>query len=176
MKPRKRRDWIFDDFFRDFEEEFKEMEEDIARIFEDAQRATKDRGESKPFIYGFSVDLGPNGEPRIERFSNVPAADEDEQPLDDAPEPLVDVIESETDIKVVAEIPGVSKEDISLSVAEDTLDIDVNTAARVFHKTVALPVKVLPDVSKAAYRNGVLEVSLARADENRGSSYRLTIE
>jgi len=176
MKPRKRRDWIFDDFFRDFEEEFKDLEEDIARIFEDAQRATKEKGESQPFIYGFSVNLGPNGEPKIERFSNVPAAGEEQQPLDEAPEPLVDVIESEKDVKVVAEIPGVSKEDIGLAVSEDSLDIDVNTAALTFHKSVPLPVKVKPDVSKAAYRNGVLEVTLARLEEDRGSSYRLNIE
>jgi HSP20 family molecular chaperone IbpA len=56
------------------------------------------------------------------------------------------------------------------------LDIDVNTAALVFHKSVPLPLKVRPDVSKAAYRNGVLEVTLARLSEDRGSSYRLSID
>ncbi|MCS7114135.1 MAG: hypothetical protein RMJ15_03975 [Nitrososphaerota archaeon] len=43
---------------------------------------------------------------------------------------------------VVAELPGVEKEDIKLYGSEDTLTITVDTPQRKYHKEVSLPAKV----------------------------------
>lgn len=175
MKPKKYTNWIFDDIFRDFEEEFREIEEDIARIFGEVRKVPKENKGIKPFIYGFAVNLGPDGEPRIERFSNI-NTDYDDKTIDDNIEPLVDVIELEKDIRVVAEIPGVSKEDINLNAGQETLEIRVDTANVRFHKVVSLPTKVMPENAKASYKNGVLEVVLPRLQESGDSSKRISIE
>jgi HSP20 family protein len=175
MSPWKKRDRFFDDFFRDFEEEFRNIEENVSRIFEDASRMTGKPGESNPLIYGFSMRVGPEGEPRIERFGNIPM-DRGEQRIADEREPLIDVIEKDSDITVVAELPGIEKEDISLNVSEDTLEVDVDTATRRYHKRLQLPAKVKPDVTKSTYKNGVLEVRLGRAEKKRKKSVRINVE
>ncbi|MDW8023114.1 MAG: Hsp20/alpha crystallin family protein, partial [Nitrososphaerota archaeon] len=57
-------------------------------------------------------------------------------------EPLVDLVETNDEIHVVAELPGVEKEDIKLYSSEDTLTITVDTPQRKYHKEVSLPAKV----------------------------------
>ncbi|MBN2014430.1 MAG: Hsp20/alpha crystallin family protein [Candidatus Altiarchaeota archaeon] len=171
MKPKKGRDWLFDDFFRDFEEEFRRIEEDLSRILEGSLSEDK---LGKPVVYGFSINVSPDGEPRIERFGHVPR--EGEPLVSDEREPLVDVIETEKEIRVVAELPGVEREDISLKVSGDVLEIDVDTAARKYHKQLFLPVRVKEDVTKATYKNGVLEVRLSPAGPRRSPSFRVNID
>lgn len=172
MKPRKKKDWLFDDFFRDFEEEFRRIEEDLSRILEEGFSVEGKTG--KPMVYGFSVNIGPDGEPRIERFGHVPR--EGEPSVSDEREPLVDVIETEKEIRVVAELPGVEKEDIALSVSGDVLEINVDTATRKYHKRLFLPARVEEDVTKATYKNGVLEVRLSPVGPRRDRSFRVNID
>ncbi len=77
-------------------------------------------------------------------------------------EPLVDTIDENGTIKVVAEVPGVGKEDVNLECAESVLIISVDTENRKYYKEVELPSTVDPESAKASYRNGVLEVTLTK--------------
>ena len=74
----------------------------------------------------------------------------------------MDVYEEEDSIKVVAEVPGVDKNDINLNVTEKKLIISVDTPQRKYYKEVDLPAEVDPQSSKATYKNGVLEVVLKK--------------
>lgn len=96
--------------------------------------------------------------------------------------PRVNVAESDRDVVVTAELPGVDERDISVSLHGDLLSIsgDVNEeqtergrrwtkTERVtgrFERSVQLPASVLADQVKATYKRGVLSVTLAK-DENR---------
>ncbi len=177
MRRKKRKDWFFDDFLRDFEEEFREIEADLSHIFEEAERRFIELGEAKNVVYGFSVHVGPDGEPKIERFSNLHSEDK-HVPIseDDDYEPLVDIIEGEKDLKVVAEIPGVLKEDICLNVSEDCIEINVDTNSCKYNQRLDLPAKVVPKVACATYKNGVLDVSLTRVSETGGDFFRVNID
>ena len=91
-------------------------------------------------------------------------------------EPLVDVIEEKASIKVVAELPGVEKEDIKLNATEDMLTISVDTPQRKYYKEVILPAKIDPKSAKATYKNGVLEVKLAKKEvpkEEKGEPIKI---
>lgn len=68
---------------------------------------------------------------------------------------------------MVAELPGVEKNDINLQCSENDLTISVDTSQRKYHKTMELPVSVNPDTPKASYKNGVLEVILKRQKPGR---------
>jgi HSP20 family protein len=82
-------------------------------------------------------------------------------------EPLVDIVETNGEIHIVAELPGVEKKDIKLHGTEDTLTISVDIPQRRYFKEVKLPAKVsLKDV-KTEYKNGVLEVKLSKAGDER---------
>lgn len=123
-----------------------------------------------PFVYGYSMTIGPDGKPNVQEFGNVkpsrrPGAFGIEQPAlepKETREPLVDVINEPAQVRVVAELPGVEKTDIKTSITEDALTIRVDSATQKYFKEVQLPAGVDPDSSKASYNNGVLEITLRK--------------
>ncbi|MHA2301486.1 MAG: Hsp20/alpha crystallin family protein, partial [Candidatus Thorarchaeota archaeon] len=78
-------------------------------------------------------------------------------------EPLVDVIDEDGEIVVVAELPGVEKDELKVRVKGKTLTIDVDNPQRPYHKEINLPAKVRKEDAKSSMRNGVLEVRLKKA-------------
>lgn len=78
--------------------------------------------------------------------------------------PLVDVVEKENEIKVIAELPGVNKEDIKVRVNGNKLIISAKSEDRQYYTEVELPAEVDEKSAKAVYRNGVLEVTLQKKE------------
>lgn len=130
----------------------KMVDEDFKNFFEGVEPG-------KPFVKGFAVTFGPDGEPRFNEFGNRFG-----ERISDEREPLTDVIESENVISVTVEIPGVEKKDIDISVTEETLEINVDTPQRKYHKKLYLPAKVKPETTKATYKNGVLDVEIEKKE------------
>ncbi len=168
--PRKAlRKWL-GDFFPD--EVFKNLDEMMDQLFKemseggvfDPQRINEfmqSSGDISPFVFGFSVRVGPDGKPVIQRFGNRPAPDG----LRMTPElePLVDVIEEDDEVIVVAELPGVEHDQVKVKVKGTTLTIDVSNPDRPYHKSIQLPAKVKKEKARSSMRNGVLEVRLKKA-------------
>lgn len=159
---RRRRDREEDDFediwdwdpFRDFDEILRKMMRDIESAFRFGEL-----GETKPIVRGFSIRIGPDGKPEIREFGTKPLIKE--TGIEER-KPLVDVIETDNEVQVIAEMPGVRKEDIELKATERSLEIRAEGENRKYHETVSLPVEVDPDSAKARYNNGVLEVTLTK--------------
>jgi len=179
------RDWLFgdvDDIFREMEEmmqrEFKEfttkLPKDLIR-----ERRLPDGSTVKewgPFVYGYSMTIGPDGKPQIREFGNVKPSMKPEVPfgpkrpsvdIKEEREPLVDVIGTDSEVKVVAEVPGVEKKDIKLFATEKALTISVDTPDRKYYKEVELPTSIDPKTARSVYKNGVLEVTLTKAKEEK---------
>jgi HSP20 family protein len=76
----------------------------------------------------------------------------------------VDVVETDSEIRVVVELPGVEKSDIKLHGTEDSLEISVDTPQYKYYKEVTLPAKVRVKEAKSSYKNGVLEVVFPKAE------------
>lgn len=152
--------------FWDFDlgDEFRMLEEEMNRFFEEAEKqaSREEPGEHGPFIYGFSMKIDPEGKPTIREFGNVPS--KLKLPTGER-EPLIDVIESENDVKVIAEIPGVEKNEIKLKTTEEELEVRVDNKERKYSKEVALPCKVKPETAEASYKNGILEVRIEKAEK-----------
>jgi HSP20 family protein len=189
---RKRGWWPFSRrwMFEDVDKIFMQMEEIMQREFKQAsekapkelvrERTLPDGRKVKewgPFVYGYSMTIGPEGEPQIREFGNFRPETRRGKPrvtIKERREPLVDVLETNGQIRVVAELPGVEKRDIKLHGTADTLTISVNTAERKYHKEVKLPAKTNPKTAKSFYKNGVLEVTLAKAEEQpQGESIKI---
>jgi HSP20 family protein len=95
--------------------------------------------------------------------------------------PAMDVYEDKDNVYLRAELPGMRKEDIDLSLHEGSLSIsgerkseenfenaEVYRAERFFgrfQRTVSLPTPVATDKVKAQYRDGILTVTLPKAEE-----------
>jgi HSP20 family protein len=95
--------------------------------------------------------------------------------------PAVDIWEDKDNLVLMFEIPGIRDKDVHVSITEDRLtvrgerrfDRDVKNESyhrleRVygkFERNVQLPMPVQSDKVKAVYRDGVLEISLPKAEE-----------
>jgi HSP20 family protein len=75
---------------------------------------------------------------------------------------LVDVFEEEREVVIVAELPGVKKEDVQIHATKDNVRISVDTLECKYHKGLALPVSTNPGSAVATYRNGVLQIRLKK--------------
>ena len=111
----------FDEFSKAFGS-FRGMDEmmnDLMRnLFSSGARIEKGR----PFVYGFSMKSGPDGKPMIQEFGNVKPGAKNPV-ISDAREPMVDIVERDKDIIVIAELPGVNKGDIDLGATANSLEI-----------------------------------------------------
>ncbi|MFP4558145.1 MAG: archaeal heat shock protein Hsp20, partial [Archaeoglobaceae archaeon] len=149
--------------FEDFEEIYERVLKEFTQNFKNPQLGTR------PYVWGFSVKVGPDGEPEIKEFGNRPGLDE-EQPTEEvedahiegARRPLIDVMEGEEEVNIIAEMPGVNKEDIHVDASENNVEITAETEDRKYHEVVELGTEILPDTAKAKYNNGVLEIVFKR--------------
>jgi len=97
--------------------------------------------------------------------------------------PACDVFEDKDAVKIVAEVPGVPAEDVKISLENNILTIRgekkqqaeernerVHRYERsygVFERSFALPSTVDPDKIQAGYQNGVLTVTVPKAEKAR---------
>ena len=112
-------------------------------------------------VFGFSVKSAIGGKPIVEPFGNIKKTPQGPK-VDEEREPITDVFDEKEEIKVYAEMPGVSKEDIKLDLKEDILDISAHTGDRKYHKEVLLPAKLKAENMTSSYTNGMLEVKIKK--------------
>lgn len=110
-------------------------------------------------VFGFSVKTALGGKPVVESFGNIKKTAKGPV-VEEIREPITDVFDEEKEIRVYAEMPGVSREDIDLDLKEDILEISAQSGDRKYHKEVLLPAKVKPDSLNFNYKNGILEVRM----------------
>ena len=75
-------------------------------------------------------------------------------------EPIVDVFEEGQNIRVMAELPGVSENDVKLNIESNTLIISTADSTRKYYKRIELPKHVKKEAIEYSCKNGVLEVKL----------------
>jgi HSP20 family protein len=178
------RGWGFEDIDRVFREMEKMMEEEFKTF---TSRVPKDYVKERklpdgttvhewgPFVYGYSMKIGPDGKPEIREFGNVKPSRLGPRVKEER-EPLVDIIETDGEVHVVAELPGVEKSDIKLHGTEDILTISVDNPQRKYYKEVTLPAKVNIKEAKTQYKNGVLEVTLPKIKEKKTKGEPINID
>jgi HSP20 family protein len=172
---RKRRDWddIFDEFFgREFEF-FDEIMEKMLRDIDEFFRIASS-GEMKPFVRGFSIRIGPDGKPEIKEFGTKPEAIRKEG-IEER-KPLIDVMETDEEVHVIAEMPGVNKEDIDVNASETSVEIRAEGESRKYFEVVDLPCEVIPESAKARYNNGVLEIIFKKKHPKKEEKKKIKVE
>lgn len=97
--------------------------------------------------------------------------------------PRVDVVDRDEDVLIRAELPGVKKEDLDISMADDRVTIQAKTSHEeaeekgsyyrkelsrgMFSRTVVLPCAVQGDKSKATFSDGVMELVLPKVEPTK---------
>ena len=106
--------------------------------------------------------------------------------------PAVDIYDSKDNVMVKADIPGMKKDEIDVSVHRDTLIIkgekkreketkesDFVRTERYygsFNRAIRLPSEVQADKVNAAYKNGVLELVLPKKEESKPKQLKIDIK
>jgi HSP20 family protein len=106
--------------------------------------------------------------------------------------PFVDIAETKDDIVVKAEVPGMTKEDISISLSDNVLTLrgekkkekeeNGKTFYRMernwgsFARSFTLPAAVLPGKVKAVYKDGVLEITLPKSEQVKSKEIPITVD
>ena len=172
-RDRRKRKSFFDDIFGI--DPFQDMEEMFERVSR-AMGVNVENFENHPFVYGFSMTQRPGEVPEIREFGNVPMfeqsgeGEEGEGRYLDMRKPLIDVLEAEETVHVIAEMPGIEKDNIRLNATDLILDIETVIGNPKYSERVELPVKVDPQSAKATYKNGVLEVTFKRLESSSRTS------
>lgn len=100
--------------------------------------------------------------------------------------PLVDVIERDEEIVMRAELPGIKKEDIDISVTDNSVSISATRAEEkeeehgeyyrreisrgTVSRTVALPANIDSEKAEATFKEGVLELKLPKVERSKRRS------
>ncbi len=176
---KRRRSWFpdVDEMMREMEkmmqDAFKNMEQQMPKNL--VKERKLDDGttvrEMGPIVYGYSVKIGPDGKPEIRKFGNIDAFPNvlgGGLSVKEEREPLVDVIKGSDEVRVVVELPGVSKEDLHVTADESAVTVECVTGERRYHKRVELPQGVDPKSAKSSYKNGILEITLKQKKKGDG--------
>ncbi len=106
--------------------------------------------------------------------------------------PRVDIIDREAEVVIRAELPGVKKEDLDVSLNDNSVTIRGTTKHEEteekgeyhrremsygeFSRTVALPSEVDRNKAKAKFKDGVLELTLPKVETAKRNSIRIETE
>lgn len=164
----------FGSLFREVEEEMAEMERRMNRMLRSAEESSNGGSSEGPFVYGWTVNVGPDGVPRVRKFGNVEELSEGEQ---DWREPFVTSVfdEDKNVIRVTAELPGVTKENIDIETYEDGLKLEALGEERKYRTELPVDVELDPETAEARYNNGILEITVGLAEGDRREGHKVDV-
>ena len=106
--------------------------------------------------------------------------------------PCVDVSGTKDNVIINAEIPGVSKEDVKVSVQDNILTLSgekkqekeeknanyhqIERSCGSFRRSFTLPTPVQPDKVKATYKDGILRITLPKTEEVKPKEIPISVE
>ncbi len=103
--------------------------------------------------------------------------------------PSIEAVETDKDVRVSAELPGMDEKDVEVLVDEDVLTIRVEKKAETedkerrfseryygrFERVIPLPFAVEQDKIAASFNNGVLTVTLPKSEKAQEKAKRIPI-
>ena len=106
--------------------------------------------------------------------------------------PAVDIYETPDRVVMKAELPGLTREDIEINVRDNTLSLRgerkfekevteenylrIERAHGSFQRSFTLPATIQQDKIRAVFKDGVLELSLPKAEEARPKQIKIDVK
>jgi HSP20 family protein len=174
------------EFFRDFEEAEREFEDAFMEIETKAAKELMSEYETSEgpkvreigsFVYGYSIAIGFDGTPRVREFSNAPSgigsgrrssrgrkrgvSNYDRTEIMSEREPLADINVYDKEVKVLVEMPGLSKEHIKIHAYNNLVEISTDYPPRKY-QVIDIPPEADIETVKSTYQNGILEIAFKK--------------
>jgi HSP20 family protein len=194
------RQFPFGDMFKGFDEMRSQIERQLEDQFKNFQSTapkelvreyqTPEGGKVRevgPIVYGYSMTIGPDGKPKIREFGNVRSSplrggggggSSFSTPLISSEmQPLADVITTDTEVKVVVEMPGVSKENIKVNAYDSSVEITTTgQEERKYREVVEIPPETDIETAKSIYKNGILEITFKKKEQTKPKGKQINVE
>lgn len=102
--------------------------------------------------------------------------------------PKVDIIEHDNEIEVQAALPGIKKEDLNVSINNQTITISASTKEEKteegkyfrreitrgeFQRTFSLPAEINSENAKAEFKDGILKVTIPKTETSKRKSIEI---
>jgi HSP20 family protein len=111
--------------------------------------------------------------------------------MQDFAAPNVDIIDRDTELLIRVETPGISKDDLDISISNDNVTIKGSSkkeqkeeekgvyyrreiSTRDINHVIGLPCDIEPEQAKAVFKDGLLEITLAKKENTKRR--KLTID
>jgi len=106
--------------------------------------------------------------------------------------PSIDIAETEEELVVTAELPGVKQEEVDITIADDVLtlkgekkeekEVKEKNYHRIernygsFQRSISLPTSVQADKAKATYKDGILTINVPKVEEAKPKQIKISVE
>jgi HSP20 family protein len=174
---------------RMFEEQFKDIEstapKDLIREYR-----TPEGGKVReigPLVYGYSMTIGADGKPKVREFGNIKSPSRLDaagttttaatRPLISGErEPLADITTSDKEVKVILEMPGVSKENLRINAYDNSVEVKSEDPQRKYHRVIEIPPEADIETVKSTYKNGILEIVFKKKEQTKPKGKEVKVE
>jgi HSP20 family molecular chaperone IbpA len=137
-------------------------------MYKDPQDMFRDMDEMFTYLSARMIREFPGMEPRVFRYPDILEREERSSIEPGLPyeemragsEPSVEVHHIDDEVKVITELPGVTRDALHLTVKGNKLFIDADTGTMQYHTSAILP-PVETEPLQVSLKNGVLEVTFA---------------
>jgi HSP20 family protein len=129
---------------------------------------------------------------RLFDFSFFKGTDEDSSLWKSQWAPAIDVFDSKDSLVIKADLPGLNKDEIDVSIQDNILTIrgekkqefknKENNYLRserfygIFHRAIALPAEVDRAKIQASFKDGVLELTLPKSEESKPKQIKIDVK
>lgn len=157
----------FDEWFR----RVRKLMEEMDKMFEEMVRgslAFEGRGGRRvigPYYYGFSVEIGPDGVPKVREWGNIKPG-RIKPVITETIEPFTDIFDEGDRYRIIVDIPGVDKDQINIEGSEHSIIVSTE-GERKYYKEIRLEDAIDPNTAKAQYKNGVLTITVEKKEKKR---------
>lgn len=173
-------------FCRDFEEAEREFEDAFMEIETKASKELMSEYETSEgpkvreigsFVFSYSMVTGFDGAPRVREFSIAPSGigsgrrssrgrkrgvdNYDRSEIMSEREPLADINVYDKEVKVVVDMPGLSKEHIKIHAYNNSVEIATDYPPRKY-QVIDIPPEADIETVKSTYKNGILEIAFKK--------------
>jgi len=145
------------------DQEFAEAEEMLNRVFRTVRDIKPENlATNFPYFYGYQVSVGPDGKPHVREFGNIKPTAKGLVSPSEIRQPLVDtgIDEKGNLLTITAEMPGVTKQDVKVSLSEEQGSIHAEKGDKKYHTDIPVNVALDDKSAKATYANGILELKI----------------
>jgi HSP20 family protein len=175
----------YDDIFRGFDKMWSDMEREFEELFKDLEsRIPRDlireyeipRGgkitEVESIVYRYTIVIGQHGKSRVKQFKNLKTrlgrGQYAQAPTLSAERELMsDVNITDKEVKIVIELPGVSKENIKIGVYDGTVEVTTTDTNRKYHEVINIPPETDVDTASSSFNNGILEIRFKKKEQKK---------